>query len=183
MTFSPGSAITVREVLHGQVWLEFPETVVSDDGTVLATLQADGTPLTFFDHPWGPHPWGEFAAWRGPSVLKLRRSSDWYSVWKFFDGATFRHWYVNFEQPVVRRDDGIDIDDLQLDLVIDPDGSWRWKDVEDLAPSLASGRMDVEQLTHVLAGATEVSELLARDDRWWAPWDDWTPPECATMDS
>lgn len=173
--FVPGSRLTVREVLHGQVWLHFPETVVADDGEVLATVQEDGCPLTFPDHPFGPHPWSQAQAWRGPTVLKLRRADAAYSVWKFFDGDVFRHWYVNFEQPVVRRSDGVDVDDHQLDLVIEPDGATRWKDVEDLAPALASGRIDLDQLRGALEAAAEVAERLERDDRWWAPWDDWVP--------
>lgn len=51
MTFPVGSTITVREVLLGQTWASWPETVVSDDGDLLATVQVDGTPLTFPDHP------------------------------------------------------------------------------------------------------------------------------------
>ena len=76
---------------------------------------------------------------------------------------------------MVRREDGVDIDDLQLDIVIDPDGSWRWKDVEDLAPALASGRMAGDELRPVLEAASVVADLLDRDERWWARWDDWTP--------
>ena len=174
--FAPGTTITVREMLHGQVWLHFPETVVADDGEVLATLQTDGAPLTFPEHPFGPHPWSHHSAWRGPTVLKLHRTDTAYSVWKFFDGDAFRYWYVNFEQPVVRRDDGIDVDDHQLDLVIEHDGRAHWKDVEHLAPALASGRIDLGQLRAVLEAATEVTERLDRDDRWWAPWDSWSPP-------
>ena len=49
------------------------------------------------------------------------------------------------------------------------------RDVQDLAPSLASGRITQEELLPVLAAATEVADLLDRDDRWWTPWDDWTP--------
>jgi len=173
--FAPGSTLTVREVLHGEVWLYFPETVVADDGEILATVQEDGCPLTFPEHPFGPHPWSKVPAWRGPTVLKLRRADTAYSVWKFFDGEVFRHWYVNFEQPVVRRSDGVDVDDHQLDLVVEPDGTRHWKDVEDLAPALATGRIDVGQLRAVLAAAAEVSARLERDDRWWAPWDEWSP--------
>jgi len=173
--FEPGREITVREVLHGRPWLEFPEVVVSDDGGVLASVQAEGSPLTFADHPV-PHPWRHVSAWTGTTVLKLRRDDLWYSVWKFFDAdGAFQHWYVNFEEPVRRVADGVEINDLQLDLVIDPDGSWRWKDVEDLGPSLASGRISAEELRHVLDAAAEVADLLERDERWWSPWDDWTP--------
>jgi hypothetical protein len=155
--------------------LEHPLTVVSDDGETLATMLEDGCPFTFPEHPFGPHPWAGVPAWSGPTLLQLRRDGDWYSVWKFFDGAVFRHWYVNFEQPVVRRFDGIDTDDHQLDLVIEPDGTTRWKDVEDLGPCVSSGRMSVAQVLAALDAAAEVADRLARDDRWWAPWDDWTP--------
>ena len=109
-------------------------------------------------------------------MLKLRRPGDWYSVWKFFKGGSFASWYVNFESPVVRRADGVDINDLQLDIVIEPDGAWRWKDVEDLGPALASGRMTGEELRAVLDEVAVVADLLERDDRWWSPWDGWSPP-------
>jgi predicted RNA-binding protein associated with RNAse of E/G family len=85
--------------------------------------------------------------------------------------------YVNFETPVVRTADGVDVNDLQLDIVIEPDGEWRWKDVQDLAPSLASGRITQDELLAVLAEAAHVAELLDRGDRWWAPWDEWSPQD------
>ena len=176
MSFAAGSTVTVREVWAGQVWLHFPELVVSDADGVLATLQRDGTPLTFPDHPGGPHPWSVQTHWRGTTVLKLRRPGDWYSVWRFFgpEGG-FQGWYVNFETPVVRTDEGIDINDLQLDLVVEPDGSWRWKDVEDLGPTLATGRLRLDELRSILDAAPDVVRRIEEDDRWWSPWDDWTP--------
>jgi hypothetical protein len=174
--FAVGTYVRVREVLHGAEWASWDEWVVDDDGVVLATVKADGTPMAFPAHPV-PHPWGHLGAWSGTSVLKLRRSGDWYSVWKFFDGeGAFLHWYVNFESPVVRTVDGVEVNDLQLDIVIAPDGQWRWKDVEHLAPTLASGRITGDELLATLAAAAEVADLLERDDRWWAPWDEWSPP-------
>ena len=175
MAFAPGDVVTVREVWADQVWLEFPEVVVADDD-VLATLQRDGSPLTFPPHPGGPHPWSQQTHWLGTTVLKLRRPGEWYSVWKFFDGSNeFLGWYVNFERPYVRRDDGIDIDDLELDLVIGPDGTREWKDVEALDARLREGRFALDDLREVLAAAPVVTDLLDRDDRWWSRWDDWRP--------
>lgn len=172
-TYAVGSAVRVREVLHGAEWASWDERVLADDGVVLATLQPDGTPMAFPPHPV-PHPWGHLAAWTGTSVLKLRRTGDWYSVWRFFDaeGVPLR-WYVNFETPVVRAPAAVEVNDLQLDIVVDPGGTWRWKDVQDLAPSLASGRITQHELLATLAAAAEVADLLDRDDRWWAPWDGW----------
>ena len=181
MSFAPGSTITVREVWDDHVWLHFPELVV-DDGDVLATLQRDGTPLSFPEHPGGPHPWSHQTHWQGTTVLKLRRPGEWYSVWKFFDvDGAFQGWYVNFERPFVRRPDGIDIDDLELDLVVGADGQRQWKDVEHLAARLDQGRFTLEDVRHVLTAAPDVIDLLDRDHRWWSPWDEWAPGS-ATME-
>lgn len=173
--FAGGAEVVVREVLHDAEWASWREQVVSDED-VLATVQREGTALAFPPHPV-PHPWGHLAAWQGTTMLKLRREGDWYSVWKFFDASGFLSWYVNFETPYVRRADGVDINDLQLDLVITPGGDRRWKDVEHLAPCLDSGRITLDETLHVLHAAADVAALLERDERWWAPWDDWAPSE------
>ncbi len=171
--FVPGQEVVIREVLHGAEWASWREAVLVDDD-VLATVHRDGTPLVFPVHAV-PHPWGHLDAWRGTTVLKLRRRGDWYSVWKFFNDSGFLNWYVNFETPYVRSDDGVEVNDLQLDMVIPAEGAWRWKDVQDLAPSLASGRITHDELLAVLTAASEVAGLLDRDERWWSPWDTWTP--------
>ena len=176
--FAGGADVRVREVLHGAEWASWDERVVADDGTVLVTVKADGTPMAFPEHPV-PHPWGHLDAWTGTTVLKLRRAGDWYSVWRFFDATGFLSWYVNFETPVVRTADGVDVNDLQLDSVIAPDGAWRWKDVHHLAPSLASARITADELLATLDAAAEVADLLERDDRWWAPRDGWSPADAS----
>jgi hypothetical protein len=175
-SFAVGADIVMREVLHGAEWASWSERVVADNG-ILVTLQREGTPLTFPEHPV-PHPWGHLDAWQGTTVLKLRREDDWYAVWRFFDAdGGFLSSYLNFETPYVRCADGIEVNDLQLDIVIPPDGDWRWKDVQDLAPTLQSGRITHDELLSVLAEAAHVAELLDRGDRWWAPWDDWSPAD------
>ncbi|WP_416954579.1 DUF402 domain-containing protein [Nocardioides sp. T5] len=172
--FAVGSDVRVREVLHGAEWASWDERVVGDDGVVLATVKVDGIPMAFPAHPV-PHPWGHLDAWTGTTVLKLRRTDDWYSVWKFFDHTGFVSWYVNFETPVVRTADGVDVNDLQLDIVIAPDGDWRWKDVEHLAPSMSAARITADELLATLDAEAEVADLLERDDRWWSVWDGWSP--------
>jgi hypothetical protein len=181
----PGRVIVKREVWGERVWLEHPVSVASDDGDVpggvLAVVLADGAPFTF-DGAEPVHPWAGSDRWRGPTVLQLRRPGEWYSVWKFFgpasEGHPFLHWYLNIERPVVRTPDGrgIDTDDLELDLVVEPDGTRQWKDVDQLAARVAEGRFDVPTLLRVLETAAELTDLLDRDDRWWAGWDTWAPP-------
>jgi hypothetical protein len=178
MAFAAGATITKREVWDGAAWLEHPVVVESDEGPdgVLAVVLADGTPFTFPPHPRGPHPWNHNDRWHGATALQLRRPDDWYSVWKFFSTAgDFDGWYVNFERPLVRTPEGIDTDDLELDLVVRPDGQRVWKDVEALAGRLDEGRFGIGELVEVLRAAAVVTELLDRDERWWSPWDDWAP--------
>ncbi len=176
--FGSDQVITKREVWGDRVWLSLPVRVDSDTGDVLAVVLEDGAPFAF-DDAAPAHPWSSAEAWRGPTVLQLRRPGDWYSIWKFFGPATeghpFRHWYLNIERPVVRTSDGITTDDLELDLVVDPDGTRHWKDVDQLTARLAEGRFDVPTLLQVLATAAELTDLLDRDERWWAPWDGWRP--------
>ena len=174
--FVAGEVISRREVLHGDLWLSHPVTVVSDDGDVLATRLDPGSPFTFPVHPFGPHPWGAPEAWGGSVVLHLSRAQTAYGVWKFFDtDGTFRHWYVNFEPPITRVPGGYETDDYGLDLIIQPDGRREWKDVEDLHHQRAEGRISLETVGEVLATAASLVDLLDEDRRWWAPWDDWTP--------
>lgn len=174
--FRAGQTIERREVLHGELWMTSPVTVVHDDGERLAVRLDPGSTFTFPEHPFGVHPWAPHSAWGGPIVLQLHRTGDLYSVWKFFEpDGTFRYWYVNFEAPVVRGPAHIDTDDYGLDLIVDPAGGREWKDVADLHHQRMEGRISGETVLDVLAEAARVESLLDDDDRWWAPWDDWAP--------
>ena len=174
--YAAGSTIRRVEVPIGRVWLEQPVTVVSDDGLVLAVRLDPGSPFTFHDHPMAPHPWSAHDSWQASVVLQLLRTDDAYGVWKVFgtDGA-FLHWYVNFETPIVRRPEAFEIDDHGLDLIVYPDGTRKWKDVEDLHHERVQGRFDVDTVVRILAAAAEVTDLLDSGTEWWKPWADWRP--------
>lgn len=174
--FEPGATVRRLEVLHGRVWMEHPVTVVSDDGVVLAVQLDPGSPFTFHDHPFGPHPWNSHTSWAASVVLQLLRTDADYGVWMVFgtDGA-FRHWYINFEAPIARREDAFETDDHGLDLIVYPDGAREWKDVDDLHRQQAQGRIDLNTVGRVLAAAAEVTDLLDTGTEWWKPWADWRP--------
>ncbi|MFE1383538.1 DUF402 domain-containing protein [Streptomyces sp. NPDC058740] len=49
-------------------------------------------------------------------------------------GRQLRNWYVNFEHPTRRTEDGFDTFDLTVDLVVAPDLThWEWKDEDEYA--------------------------------------------------
>lgn len=81
--------------------------------------------------------------WSG-DVLMLHPPGAEYSIWQFFGGpqGQFTNWYVNLERPGVRwaNDDGLvglDTIDYDLDIVVAPDRSWRWKDEDEFTEHLA----------------------------------------------
>ena len=174
--YESGSVIQRFEVLHDQVWMHSPVTVVCDDGDILAVRLDPGSEFTFPQHPFGPHPWSSRTAWGATVVLQLHRTGDHYGVWKFFDpDGTFLRWYFNFEAPIIRRQAGFETDDHGLDLIVHPDGQREWKDVPDLHWQRDEGRIDQETVSAVLAAAADVSDLLDSNTRWWDRWDGWTP--------
>ncbi|SDF02632.1 Protein of unknown function [Blastococcus aurantiacus] len=179
-TFAPGRSVLRREVLHGRPWMEHPVTVVHDADGCLAVLLEPGSRFRFHDHPFGPHPWGRLDAWTDSTVLQLQRDDDAHAAWKFFDGTGSTHWYVNFQEPVVRHvgpDGGgaFDTADLGLDIVCARDGSWEWKDVDDPDLMVASGRITPAERDRIRAEAAAVAGWLDAGERWWAPWDGWHP--------
>ncbi len=174
--YEPGTSIQRFEVLHDHVWMQHPVTVVSDDGAILAVRVDPGSRFSFPPHPFGTHPWSSHSAWGSTVVLQLHRGGDHYGVWKFFDPAgTFLHWYINFEAPIVRGQEGFETDDHGLDLIVFPDGRREWKDVADLHWQRVTGRIDEGTVGLVLAAAADVVGQLDSATHWWRAWDGWTP--------
>jgi hypothetical protein len=161
--------------------MEHAVTVVQDLDGVLAVLVEPGAQFTFHEHPFGVHPWSGQSAWQDTTVLQLHRDGDAYGVWKFFAGdGRFLHWYINFEEPIVRHVDAdgggsYDTDDHGIDIVVRPDGSWAWKDVEHVGEMVTSGRIHATKAAEIRSAAAAVADVLDRGSRWWAAWDDWTP--------
>jgi Protein of unknown function (DUF402) len=179
VTFPAGSRIERREVLHDRVWSVLPMTVVADTGDLLALFLAEDTPLSFPEHPFGPHPWSYTDRWRSSDVLHLHRPDDHYSVWAFHrSGERVGGWYVNFQRPLVRWAGGVDTLDHGLDIVVAADGSWVWKDREHVAEQVATGRLTGAEADEVWREAERVAALLDGDPaaRWWESWSGWRPP-------
>ncbi|MGC4894501.1 DUF402 domain-containing protein [Micromonospora sp. DT31] len=70
-------------------------------------------------------------AWHSYDVLLLMPANANYSVWWFFQEGNFAGWYVNLEEPYVRRHNGVETTDLVLDIVVTPQRQWKWKDADE----------------------------------------------------
>ncbi|MEO3788365.1 DUF402 domain-containing protein [Actinocorallia sp. B10E7] len=154
LRFAPGQVILHRQFTGDRLVFVRAVRVVEHDEHGLrlwiprhtamsATMTADGRGLR--DMPFSE--WvtveRELTAmrWRGPNVFMFMPPGAAHSVLFFwYPEDTFYGWYVNLEEPgVVWQDEtaaGIDICDQDLDIWVDRDRTWSWKDEHELEERL-----------------------------------------------
>jgi predicted RNA-binding protein associated with RNAse of E/G family len=155
MRFEPGRVILHRHFHGDRIGLLKTSIVVRDDDQGLLLWVPRGAPMLDRKAVDGrglrAMPFDEWTVtdtklwevnWGGPAILKLLPPGADHSVWWFWDErGAFKVWYVNLEEAGVRWDDGVvagvDIVDQDLDIVVAPDRSWRWKDEEEFVERLA----------------------------------------------
>lgn len=166
----------------GRPWMAVPVQVVEDTAEALVTYIAPGAEFGFHPGQWptpdGRHPWAGKQGWAGHGCLMVQRPGDHHAVWHFWSGGdrAFAYWYINLQTSFVRNDLGYDTQDLELDIVIYPDGHWVLKDEEVLADRVAEGRFSPALVRWVEDLGAELTTRLEAGDRWWDQnWASWTP--------
>jgi predicted RNA-binding protein associated with RNAse of E/G family len=96
-------------------------------------------------------------------------------------------WYVNLQAPLRRTPLGFDTVDHALDVIVELDGSWAWKDEDELAEAVEQGLFTVEEAERFHAdGERAIARILDREppfDRDWSSWrpdPDWPMPTLQT---
>lgn len=182
--WTPGEAIVRREVLHGSAWSALPMYVVADSSDLLALYLPTDTELGFAPGIWptgnGRHPWdqGSDTRWQGHGVLHLHRPNDAYAVWVFWHGPNrrFNGWYLNLQAPYERTALGIDTLDHELDIVVDLEGTWRFKDADLLESCVRYSRFSRAEADAILAEGHRLGRMLDDGHQWWDhEWSSWTP--------
>jgi hypothetical protein len=195
MRFEPGQTITRRYVRGPwHTWAQAMR-VISDDDRGLLLWQPEGSEWARLVDADGntPHevapdrmrdPELIVRTWDGNSVLILMPPGAAYSVWWFFEHDAFAGWYVNLETPFTRHDDAVETTDQVLDIVVDPDRTWKWKDTDEFelftghplyfdAAGAAAIRAEGERLTGLIeAGAFPFDGTHTR----YRPGPDWPRP-------
>lgn len=175
MRWEPGEVVVWRETWRERTYCVVPVRVVEDDEREIAVYLAEGTRFEFPPGawPWGEHPWLARGAWTGHGVLVVHRPGSRHAVWHFWDGPErrFAGWYVNLQDPFRRNGRAFDTNDHELDIWIEPDGSWRWKDEDKMEDWVRQGRFTPDDVAEIRA---EGERVLAA---WPFPtgWEDWTP--------
>lgn len=164
--WAPGETVVQRFVRKdGSIGGHHPLRVLSDDGEQLLGWLPMGTEIRQPALPDGRHPRDApldemfrlprirvRAVWSGTSTVRLISESHWSSVWWFFDARQrFLSWYVNLELPRGRTEHTLDRVDGALDLHVNADSSWAWKDEDEADAAVAAGRITPAELAALRA--------------------------------
>jgi len=89
---------------------------------------------------------------------------------------------VNLEDSWRKTSLGYDTTDHLLDIWVDPDRTWRWKDEDHLVEAVEVGLFTSEKAEAIRA---EGERAIERIEAWSAPfdegWETWTPPPGWTL--
>jgi hypothetical protein len=111
--------------------------------------------------------------WNTHHILWLARRGEAHMLGLYWDEQwRFRGWYVNLQAPLERTPLGFDTTDRALDVWVEPDGAWVWKDESDLAEAIALGVLTEAEAESVRAEG----ERVIAERPWPTGWEGWRPP-------
>ena len=194
-----GDVIVWRGIFRNRVWHAQPVIVVKDSPEELCVTLLPGTECvspevyldgkdstkrrwSFKDKDWNL----ENYAWRTNRLLILLEPDTYYSTMLFWrdDTNDFLCYYINFQLPFQRGHDSIDTLDLDLDLIINPDLSFRWKDEDDYQKAIDHEVIMLEWMQEIEIAKKEIFNKLEKrqypyDGSWlnWMPGPNWLPPK------
>lgn len=175
-----GDVVLKRSIYRGNVRWTFAHRYVGDWNGRLAIYCSPGnqgkvTPRgpDGYLRRWATDAPPSDAEWQGAHVVRFEEAGARHSVEIYWtEGWELAGWYVNLQTPV--RVDGrfIDMTDQALDITVEPDGSWQWKDEDELAEAVELGIWTPAQAEEIRAEGERV--IAARP--WPTGWEDWRPP-------
>ena len=180
--WTEGDWVVRREVLSNGPWLGVIAKIIEDSPEHLISYIPEKSPFGFpagnWPTPSGEHPWADRQCWHGHGCLMIQKPQDAYAVWHFWNGPEreFACWYINLQEPFRRTAIGYDTQDLELDLIVYPDGRWELKDDELMDQRVEEGRWSKKRVADIRAVGSAIAERLQRGERWWQQeWRNWKP--------
>ena len=181
----------LQEVWRDRVWAARPVRVVRDGGGLVALWfprrtrwKAPTTPPERAPEPTRGERLATAAA-RGDWVfrdaewdvdtLMVVREGDWHGIWvSWLPTGDPWGWYVNLQEPIRRTPIGFSTMDLMLDLIVELDRTWRWKDEDELALFVERGLLDEAVAERVRVEGLEVARRAVADEPPFSePWHEW----------
>lgn len=201
--WKPGDVISWRGIYRARIWHVQPTILVRDHPDEIALTLLPGTECIaeetyphgkkngkrrwyFVDHDWTLAKY----TWQTNRLLLLFEPNKYYSIILFWNHTSndFLLYYINFQLPFKRNNYAVDTLDLDLDLIIHPDFSYEWKDVEDYQNAISYALISPEWEKEIKLATEEVMARLEKrqypfDGSWldWRPDPSWQPP-CLPLD-
>ena len=178
----PGTPVLLREIYRGRVWAARPHVVVEQRSLFTALCIPAGTTCKLPADAHGnllrmqPEAWKlSDVEWTG-GVLRLHTHGAAHSLILWWRDDAFQGWYVNLEEPWRASRFGWDYLDHKLDLIIWPDGSWEWKDEDELDQAVTLGILSAQEAREA---RDEGERVLAQFEVGASPfrdgWENWRP--------
>jgi len=154
--------------------------VVADDGEQFVLYLASGSEGVWMGRDadgrylrrWVSEERPQVLRWQQHHVLSLTQRGEAHSLWLLWsEDWRFRCWYVQLQDPVVETPDGVETMDHALDVLVEPDGTWRWKDEDDFAEAIALGVFTEDEAVSV---RSEGERVIAAHP-WPTGWENWRP--------
>ena len=186
--FRCGDCILYRETdEHGQIIDVKPVTVVEDSETQIVLWLPMDTPTknpVLLNHtPGTPRRWTEDnwtlqdSTWQWGELLIVIRPDQHRATCVIWSrDREFSGWYVNMQSRLTRTPLGFDLRDHQLDILVEPNREWRWKDKDELDICVQDGRVSLEDAIAIRAeGQRAVEEIERNVGPFSAGWEGWHP--------
>jgi protein associated with RNAse G/E len=197
--WQPGEVIAWRGIDRGRIWHVQPTIVVKDSLSELVMALLPGTECTaeesypkgkkngkrrwdFINRDWQLAKY----IWKTNRLLLLFEPEKYYSTIFFWNDSSndFLCYYINFQLPFKRNACAVDTLDLDLDVIIHPDFTYEWKDVDDYQKAISHGIILPEWVQEIEVATSEIMESLEKrqypfDGSWldWKPEATWSPPK------
>lgn len=197
--FQPGEPVLLRYRRNYPAEGVVPVTIVEDTGGRIMFYTAEGTPIKvrhtaegaplgrtipFAERERMPVVLGD-AVWHTANLLTITESGRASSVGLFWAAIDWRFlgYYPNLQAPLRRTLLGFDTADFLLDITIEPDLSWQWKDEDEFTIAQEMGIFTPEQAAAIRAeGERIIADVEARRPPFdgsyerWRPEPSWTQP-------
>ncbi len=200
--WNPGERVVLRGIVNERVWSALSVIVVKDTLEETTLLLLPGAqcayPEGYFRWKHGDYSQGtrwqeaksnawtfrEFV-WQRNRFLIFLEPQKYYAIFYTWhhDTDQFTCYYINFQLPYRRSHCGFDTLDLDLDLVIDPQFTWRWKDEDAYREGIQEGGIHEQWVDGIEHAQQEVFDKIHKrcyplDGSWmhWRPDPSWNPP-------
>ena len=202
--WAAGDNCVLRGIVNNQVWMAKSVIVVKDRPEETVLLLIPGAQCAFPEGYWrwkknrdysqGTR-WQEAKrehillrefTWQTNRILMFLEPKKYYSCSIFWDHDSdqFNCYYVNYQLPYQRSHCGFDTLDLDLDIVIDPEYNWKWKDEGDYRVGIREGGIQDEWVKGIEKSREEVFDRINKhsyplNGSWlrWQPISTWLPPK------